>query len=113
MRYRLIEQIQTNRGRSVCVAQTPAGDLIVVKRAHTAAWAADLRDQAHHFLVMGELLGESSVYPAVLEYSVDCLIMPFYEQGSLDELSRGPDRGTVLALTKDALSHVFGIARLR
>lgn len=113
MRYRLLRQIPTNRGRSVYLAETPSGDRVLVKRAHTEAWAADLRDQARHFMVMGELLGERSIYPAVLEHSDDSLVLPFYEHGSLDELSRGPSRCIVRVLTRDALSHVFMIAGFR
>jgi hypothetical protein len=110
--YRLIRQIPTNRGRSVFVGEAESGRRVLVKQAHTAEWATDLRAQTRHFLVMNELLGGGTVYPAVLQHDDRMLVLPYYEHGSLDELSFGDQAELVRRLTAAAVHEVFRIAAL-
>lgn len=105
--YRLISQIPTNAGRTVHLAESATGQRVLVKQAQTAAWAADLARQARHFQVMAGLLGPDSPYPPVLDAAPGRLVLPFYEHGSLDDLTAHAEPAAVQALLADALSRLM------
>jgi hypothetical protein len=112
-RYRTVAQIPTNAGRTVRIAQTASGERVVVKRAQTAEWAADLAGQARHFRVMSALLGPDSPYPPVLETAPGRLVLPFYEHGSLDDVTVYASREATRVLISDALSLLLRIGEIR
>src|SRR5260370_2792443 len=101
--YRLISRIPTNTGRTVHLAESAAGRRVLVKQAETAEWAADLASQARHLRVMAGLLGPDSPYPPVLHAAPGRLVLPFYEHGSLDDLTAHAGPSTVQALLAGAL----------
>jgi hypothetical protein len=111
--YRLISQIPTNAGRTVHLAESAAGQRVLVKQAESAEWAADLARQARHFQVMAGLLGPDSPYPPVLDVAPGRLVLPFYEHGSLDDLTSRADPAAVQALLADALSHLMKASVVR
>jgi hypothetical protein len=102
--YRLVTQIPTNTGRTVHIAETASGRRVLVKQAATAEWAADLAGQARHFQVMGALLGPGSPYPPVLDAAPGRLVLPFYEHGSLDDMTARASPGEIRALLATAMS---------
>jgi Phosphotransferase enzyme family len=112
-RYRAIAWIPTNAGRSVCIAETASGGRVVVKRAQTAVWAADLAEQARHFRVMSALLGADSPYPPVLEAAPGRLVLPYYEHGSLDDITAHASQAHTRILLNDALSLLLRIGEVR
>lgn len=112
-RYRLLSRISTNAGRTVHVAETDSGQRVLVKQADTAEWAADLAAQARHFRVMGALLGPDSPYPPVLDDPPGQLVLPFYEHGSLDDLTAQANPGTARAALAAAMSRWMKASRAR
>jgi hypothetical protein len=111
--YRLISQIPTNAGRTVHLAESAAGKCVLVKQAETAEWAADLARQARHFQVMAGLLGPDSPYPPVLDAAPGRLVLPFYEHGSLDDLTAHADPAAIRALLANGLSHLMKASEAR
>jgi hypothetical protein len=111
--YRLLTRIPTNAGRTVHIAETASGQRVLVKQAATAEWAADLAGQARHFQVMAALLGPGSPYPPVLDAAPGRLVLPFYEHGSLDDLTAQASSATVRALLARALSHWMKASGIR
>jgi hypothetical protein len=71
-----------------------------------------MRCQVQHFEVLNELLVGREAYPSIISYSGAELVLPYYEHGSLDDLSLGPDRPLVRDLTRESLSLLFEIAAL-
>lgn len=112
-RYRLVTRIPTNTGRSVHIAESSSAQRVLVKQAATAECAADLADQARHLRAMAALLGPDSVYPPVLDAAPGRLVLPFYEHGSLDDLTAHASSGTVRALLAAALSHWMRASEIR
>jgi hypothetical protein len=111
--YRTVARIPTNAGRTVCVAQTASGERVVIKKAETAEWAADLAGQARHFRVMSALLGPDNPYPPVLEAAPGRLVLPYYEHGSLDDITIHASQEATRALISDALSLLLRIGEIR
>src|SRR5215469_16428639 len=111
--YRLVTRIPTNAGRSVHIAETASGQRVVVKQAATGEWAADLASQARHFHVMGALLGPASPYPPVVDAAPGRLVLPFYEHGSLDDLTASASPGKIRALLASAMSQWMKASKAR
>jgi hypothetical protein len=111
--YRLLTPIPTNAGRTVHIAETASGQRVLVKQAATAEWAADLAGQARHFQVMGALLGPGSPYPPVLDAAPGRLVLPFYEHGSLDDLTATASPGEIRALLASAMSQWMKASQTR
>lgn len=110
--YSTVAQITTNVGRTVCITQTASGERVVVKRAQTAEWAADLARQARHFRAVSALLGAGNPYPPVLEAAPGRLVLPYYEHGSLDDMTVHSSQETTRALISDALSLLLRIGEV-
>lgn len=110
MRYKIIQTIPTNLGRSVHVARDEQGTLVLIKCAHTPEWIDDLHRQSRHYLTMSRLLAEQSIYPEVLQIKEDELIIPYYEYGTIDDLTLGHDSLLITELTKRSLHYLFDIA---
>ncbi len=109
--YEVTGTIPTNTGRSVHVARTRTGADVLVKVTHTDEWTADLRRQTEHYQVLSALAG-ARAYPEIIVSRDNLMVMPFYQYGSLDDLSLGGDHELVLRLTSEGLHQLFRIAAL-
>lgn len=109
MNYRLIKQIPTMLGATVHIAESDAGQKIIVKQADIASERTALQAYVRHLRTMHELLGEDSVYPAVLYHDDNTLILPFFERGSLDDLM---DKKMMHDLTTKSIDSLFKIAAM-
>ena len=112
-RYSAVARIPTNAGRAVWIAETASGERVVVKQAETAEWVTDIAEQARHFRVMSALLGPDSPYPPVLDAAPGMLVLPYYEHGSLDDITVNASPAATRVLINDALSMLLRIGEVR
>jgi hypothetical protein len=102
--YQALRTFPTNHGRTVQAVRTPTGELVLVKRAFTPEWAAELEEQVRHFRVVEDVTGTHGIYPDVIEHRPGLLVLRHYPHGSIDELSLTDAHPSVLALTDRSLS---------
>lgn len=108
MRYRILRQIPTDRGRTVHVAETD-DRLVVVKTATNRDQAAELRAQGQHLRVMRGLLDDDALYPPVLWQDTHRLVLPYIPGGALTDAATPGVAGWA---ARDAVHHLFRIACL-
>lgn len=107
MNYKIIRSFPTYIGFTVDVAETLTGEQVVIKQSQTEVDKRVMQDYIRHVLKMQELLGEASVYPTLLSFNEDILVMPFYRFGRIDEVE---DNAVFRALTLRAITTLFTIA---
>ncbi len=107
MKYQIIQRIPTMIGFTVDIAELPSGEQVIVKRVESEFEKSKLQDYIQHVLIMQKLLKDESIYPPLLYYSDDELVMPFFRYGQADKVA---DRATLYGLTGRALDILFRIA---
>lgn len=111
-RYKTIETIPTNRGRSVIVVESPAGERFVIKSAHNKRQAEEIDAQVRQFATISRLMKDDTVYPNVIAASPGTLVLPFYEHGTIYDVVKRSDTTLSSALIHTAMVQLLRIGQI-